>query len=868
MSSSDVFVARARALAERAEVTVLSLDVFDTLLWRVVPEPADAFVLVGRCLREAGHLQLSAEAFALLRAAAEERARARGVRERSTPEVSLVEIYDEMPPHVVGGAPAAVLSELELQVERSITFPDLAVLELATALQRSRNLRVVLISNTYFSATQVRWLLDRKPFLSLRLDGVFVSSESRRHKGSGLYRVVLDDLGVPASQVVHLGDDLDADITRPGDVGIQGTLLPSRPEPLPAILEREGMVRAQAGGRRRTSLGLPGHDFGLAALRAKALRRADGSTGGTRERTCWVTGAAVLGPVFTGFAEWVHDRGAEAGAARVFCLMREGAFLAPLLQSARRHRPVGVEAGTLWVSRYVCTQAAVVTGAADEIEMFLHRRQAPTLAAACEGLGLSIQQLPELAAFAGDRLEDPALRTRFVRRVSGDADLRTAVAAHCGEARRRLVEHLVRQVGADAGEVVLVDIGWGASIQAALERALRAEGSRLRTRGLYLLTNDAAVSRVLDGVAAEGFLGDLGLPEPAVPWIVRSPEVLEQLCMPDLGSLRGFDEHGRPVTSAQGADPRQHAERQAVQRGILAFQDEWARYRGVVGPEHQSLTGAARPLLLTTLLRFVTEPTTQEATVFGSWSHDENSGSQASDRLLDGMAGNRLEYLSPLQLLDLPMSRLYWPFGLAALHNPSLARAASAVASGDLPAQVFTSGRDTYATLYVDYGVGLLPRRQTVLRANSGGLYYLRQQVDAQPLRAVAIGFPPGPGLVRLDWMRLRFGVHGRPDQVVDVGWPQGDARLGYSDGEMLSGNLLHGRRRRPRLSFRCPPEWGREVYRVEVELGFAWMASSPGSAPVRDRAALALALARRARPRTREALDLARSVADRLRHR
>lgn len=511
MSSSDVFVARARALAERAEVTVLSLDVFDTLLWRVVPEPADAFVLVGRCLREAGHLQLSAEAFALLRAAAEERARARGPRALHPGGVARGDLRRDAAPRG-RGAPAAVLSELELQVERSITFPDLAVLELATALQRSRNLRVVLISNTYFSATQVRWLLDRKPFLSLRLDGVFVSSESRRHKGSGLYRVVLDDLGVPASQVVHLGDDLDADITRPGDVGIQGTLLPSRPEPLPAILEREGMVRAQAGGRRRTSLGLPGHDFGLAALRAKALRRADGSTGGTRERTCWVTGAAVLGPVFTGFAEWVHDRGAEAGAARVFCLMREGAFLAPLLQSARRHRPVGVEAGTLWVSRYVCTQAAVVTGAADEIEMFLHRRQAPTLAAACEGLGLSIQQLPELAAFAGDRLEDPALRTRFVRRVSGDADLRTAVAAHCGEARRRLVEHLVRQVGADAGEVVLVDIGWGASIQAALERALRAEGSRLRTRGLYLLTNDAAVSRVLDGVAAEGSWATLVCP--------------------------------------------------------------------------------------------------------------------------------------------------------------------------------------------------------------------------------------------------------------------------------------------------------------------------------------------------------------------
>jgi hypothetical protein len=396
---------------------------------------------------------------------------------------------------------------------------------------------------------------------------------------------------------------------------------------------------------------------------------------------------------------------------------------------------------------------------------------------------------------------------------------------------------------------------------------LRAEGVALRTRGLYLLTNDAAVERLLDGVAAEGFLGTLGLPDPAVRWIMRSPEILEQVCMPEEGSLLGFDGGGEPVTTPVRADPDQHAQRQAVRDGILAFQQEWGRYRDVVPKAHHGLDERARPLLRTALLRFVVEPTVEEARVFGSWLHDENWGSDESETVLGGALAGRLEYMSPLQLLELPMNRLYWPFGLAALHNPPLARAAAAVAFGDLPADVFTSGDDTHATLYVDLGAGLMPRRQPPLRANSRGLYYLRQQVDAHPLFAVAIGFPPGPGLARLDWMRLRFGLRGRTEPaVVDVRWPEGDSRVRYHDGELLSGNLLFGPRRAPRLSFQFPPDWGVDVYGVEVELGFGWLPSAPGAVPQRDRAGLALAAARRVYPRARKMLELGRALSERLR--
>ncbi len=863
---ADHCVARARAVAERKAIKVLSLDVFDTLLWRVVPEPVDAFALVGRSLLAAGHLQLPAEAFAPLREAAERRARARGQRERSTSEVTLEEVYQELPAAVVGDASPVELAGVEVEVERSITFPDLSVIDLVHSLQASLGPKVILVSNTYFSATQLRRLLDREPFTSIHLDGVFTSSDHRRHKGSGLFDVALRTLGVGGGQVMHLGDDPDSDIACSSEVGIHGVVLTRRPEPLPIVLQREGVERGDAVRRHRAPLHEQFGDFGLTALRAKALRRPERTSLDPDEEACWATGAAVFGPVLTAFAEWVHDRAEALGASRVFCVMREGAFLAPLLEASRRQRGGGAEVSTLWLSRYVCTQAAILSGSTSEVEAFLQRRRAPTLGQACEGLGLTPQHLRDLADRGGDRLDDPALRRRFFQAVTEDDEVRAEVVAHCSVARRRLVEYVTRTLGRGPGEEVLVDIGWGATIQVGLDAALRGEGVRLPTRGLYLITNDVAAERVLDGMAVEGFLGTFGLPDPAVRWIIRSPEVLEQMCMPEVGSLIGFDDQGQPVTAPPGGDVGQHAQRRAVQDGVFAFQEVWARYRGIVPAEHHTLDERARPLLLRTLLRFVVDPTCEEARVFGSWVHDENWGSASSETVLSGVVAERLRYLSPLQLLEIPMTRLYWPFGLAALHNPPLARAAAAVAFGELPPDVFT-GQDTHVTVYIDYGVGLLPRRQVAVQANSQGLYYLRQHVEAHPLRAVAIGFPPGPGLVRLEWMQLHFHRRGQSEPtIVDVRWPGGDPRLRYHDAVVLSGNLVHGPHRRPRLSFECPAEWGLDAYSVEVEVGFGWLASAPGAPPTLDRAAVALALARRAYPRARAALQLGRALATRLR--
>src|SRR5205085_9996771 len=118
----------------------------------------------------------------------------------------------------------------------------------------------------------------------------------------------------------------------------------------------------------------------------------------------------------------------------------------------------------------------------------------------------------------------------------------------------------------------LVDLGWGGTIQERLDAALAAVGPSPETVGLYLLTNEAALDRTLDGLHARGFLAEFGLPARLSRWVIRSPEILEQVCMCDEGSMIDIDDHGEPVHGPPPAHAVQSLERVALQQGVLAFQ--------------------------------------------------------------------------------------------------------------------------------------------------------------------------------------------------------------------------------------------------------------------------------------------------------
>jgi FMN phosphatase YigB (HAD superfamily) len=863
--TTDARLTRAISLLSNPDVRVLSLDVFDTLVWRRAPEPVDVFPMIAPRLRERGHLteQVTPRVFQKLRIAAEARARAKKNLAGQGHEVALTDIYAELPHHLVNGASPAEMASVELEVERGVLMPDLDIVELIRV-AKSLGKQIVAISDTYLSGIELSALIA--PLLSpdAAIDRVFASSDHGVGKVHGMFDLVLEELKLAPRQIVHVGDNEHADVESPSKLGIPTVHFRRGTAYLDAVREKEAHY---ADPDAPPAVG----DAGLTALRGKVLHRTELEALDPELRPFWAYGAASLGPALAAFGEWIVETTAAAGSTRAFCLMREGELLAGLVNAAADYMVANVRAETIWLSRHVCARASVVEGTERELRALLVRRRPPTVRQLCETVGVDVETSPSLRERADTRLDDAAAVDRVVAELTADPELRAAMVNSGRVLRERVLEYLRRRAREDEDQFVLVDLGWGGTIQTLLQQLLRRAAStsgtpEMRTLGLYLVTHDLALQRALDGLELDSFLGSYGVPGPEVRSIMRSPEILEQVCMPDVGSQVDLTADLEPVLG-DAVDERipQAAHRAAVQAGIRAFQREWARYATLIPDRRPSLTTAElRDQLLAQVTRALVAPTEQEATVFGAWIHDENFGSSGSDLLVGGPEMARaFRHMEPSDILATPMSELYWPFGLAALEDEHLATAAEAVSTGRLAADAFYSVVEAGDfEVYYDNGFGYGESWKEALESkrNRFGLSYSRVTVRADEVRGVRLDPAKAPCILRIDWIALTCSMRGKPDPV----------RLTFDSAESLARFTVRGATPlRPKLflvdgddpqfELDLRKELGESPYEVTVECAYAILLSAPpaGDARAQD-------VARRAESSSKAVKRFARQLENR----
>ncbi|WP_083419679.1 haloacid dehalogenase [Pseudofrankia sp. BMG5.36] len=677
---------------------VLVVDVFETLLWRLAPRPAHLFLLLGERLAAAGRLPagITPGQFAHLRILAERQARRRVLATREGvaaagdgggPAPRLDEIWALLRPALPGAGELAPLVEAEVAALRAAYRVDLAAAELVELAALKLGLPVYLVADTCLSAAQLERLLTRPELAGIPFAGPFTSADIGVGTAEGLLGHVLTATGAPTSRLLYLAGDPTGEHTgaagsepaggppgrgtgdgraagqpaggsggsggrdgRGGHAGRggRGVTIVRRGGPardLRATLAMEGLLDEPDDA---APVDLEYGDFGLTALRARVLHRADAAAVPRALRRFWDTGATVFGPVFTGFAEWVVERTRELGADEAFCLMRSGRFVASLLESPGRD--AGVAARTLWASREVCALANVFEASPEELRAFLrHAGTGPahagpggpapgtggavgTVGALLRRLRVDLAAAPGISALAGRRLDVPAglldeILDELLETLSRDDRVRGEIVLAAERLRERFLRYLDDRLP-ERGPAVMVDLGWDGTTQALLARLLTATGREVIPVGLYLATGPAALEYQLAGHRMEGYLVSGGQPARLAGQLLRAPAVVEQVAMADTGRLASFDEMSTPLLGLARTSRTQLAQRAAAQDGARAFQQEWLRYRRAESPDSPdsalpSLGGdSARLALLRMLARFVARPTTAEAATFGSWRHD------------------------------------------------------------------------------------------------------------------------------------------------------------------------------------------------------------------------------------------------------
>lgn len=667
----DVRLAELEAALRQPGVSVLSLDCFDTLLWRRVPKPVDAFHLLGEELRERGALAggISAPTFARMRITAELLARQRKQSQTGSHEITLADIYAEFR----GGITELSVDELraaELALERRITIADGPLAQTLSRLAAELELRVVFVSDMYLSSEEIAFLIDRPDMADLAGAEVLSSADLGIGKENGLWQLLPERWGVSPSAIVHVGNNPVADVSAPRAAGVRAVHWAELPERLGGIVAAEGChTGADAKVRVRST-----DDGGLAALRGRAAFAS--SAADHDDVVAFQTGTSVLGPVMTGYAEWVQQRTAELGITRALCVMREGRLLKELIESvAPSRRNPSLQCELLWASRAAIARASISKADAGEMAALFSRVRIPSVAEAARTLGIEPSAVPggdALAADAAQHAGNRAVLERFLSGVLSSPALLAQVRENASRRRANFVAHLRDALGGARGDVAYIDVGFSGGNQENLQALIDAEGLGVRLHGLYLMSDPCPQDRLLRGHRIEGFLSSPGDPVPMeVVALDRNRLLLELLLISEDGSTLEIDDEGRPVFAPNDEPERQRVQRRAVHDGIRAYQRHLNGYR--LTGQHENV-GAVDALVARRIIeRFVVEPTPEEARTFGEWEAEDDYNSFEASPLVPQDRDPILRRLTRKQLDEQPLQRIFWPGGASALWEDSVA---------------------------------------------------------------------------------------------------------------------------------------------------------------------------------------------------
>ena len=277
---------------------VITFDVYDTLIYRVVHKDRDLWHLVDLEYQKRNHVKPIG--FYKKRENADHKAR------KTYPyrEVTIDEIY-EVFADLYGQELADTCKSLEIELEINLTFPNNEVIEAYQyALQQDK--KVYIISDMYFTDTIISRILKYNKIVDY--DKLFVSCIYRKtkHEEGALFTAVLEEIQAEAQDVLHIGNDVKADIQNSKAIGLDAYLIkmPSRKSYVNKRKAKDNLDYSLLYGFF-TKYNSPQKPDSLA----------------------YRLGFDVFGPIAKGFMEWIKDQKDKYNLDAILFLARDGYVL-------------------------------------------------------------------------------------------------------------------------------------------------------------------------------------------------------------------------------------------------------------------------------------------------------------------------------------------------------------------------------------------------------------------------------------------------------------------------------------------------------------------------------------------------------------
>ena len=588
-----------------------SFDFYDTLVTRMVANPADIFSLVGERLKIAG--------FRSMRIAAEVTARS-----ALGGEITFEQIYDYVP-----------LTEdlkerarfLELELERSL------VVAVAVVSSRIRTGDLI-ISDMYHDESLYRDVLQRL-VPDVVPGAVLVSGSTGVNKASGaLWKRVAADY--PEHQS-HIGDNMLADVSQ---------------------ARRNGLTAEHFGGaelnRYEATMAKQGGDGSIIAGASRAARlsliRSEYSPG---EIATIEVFASVFGPLLHAFAHWILRECAEQGIKDVYFLARDGQL--PFRMCTKLVAESGQDLRCHYI--FASRQALHLPGCTtiDDAESWL-LDNTPQLSLrmiaerACIPLDVVVAAAESHLTVGPDNNISPQER-QLLRLVIRDPQFVTAFMASVARVMEPASAYYLSQGFVSKEDVALVDVGWNGRLQRSLGSLLEKTGHRPEVfLGLYL-----CLSKRLSNAPGDDLRGFLAAPErrERVAFFDRYRHVFEAAMSADHPTTVRFERSNGEVRPIFG-EPYSSATLQKIALQHVALDTFLDNVIALGRAAGRSILPSTE-VVTENLMQFLSRPTVSDGLAFEGFS------------FVDGQAGDEARPISRIvKVADLLKSTRdlgYWPEG-------------------------------------------------------------------------------------------------------------------------------------------------------------------------------------------------------------
>ena len=634
---------------------LLSLDIFDTLVFRLVDHPHQIFYEIGKKAIKSNllHRSINAEEFALLRIKAEQDARQFQLEKKGHNEITLRQIYKFLP-KFTGDRDS--IQSLEVTTECEYCYLNPEILKLIED-SKTQGLPTVLTSDMYLSKKQLEEILRSNLFDLNLIKEIYVSCEHRGDKSSGiLFRKLQSDFPhILPEKILHIGDKFEADFDSPRSLGINAILYDVIPEKLKEVFEYEKIYQSFTES--------------LSSLRKLAIEsciRADSIE--------TQIGTAVLGPALTLFCDWVLDICANEGKENIYPLMREAELLEPLLKNAAKNRQMDLDINPLFVSRESTWLASLTEWNLEECENICNRHR------------ISVKEILNSLSLDLDTsfkdIHDYEFKSLNSEQQKGFVEflisqpIKKKIELKISERCKLLESYLINEIS-DSRNIVTVDLGFNGSINKNLENIISKSSLPYSATHLLAFGSDEIIKLKSENIDIRSFYTSPGINQDLLKPIQRSSFPLEQLFFTGkVGSVTGYkNTFGKTIPITEDTNPTEKdiSIKKNVRSSIQNFQSHWYKlYEKKKWILRQLIESESkRRIICSTITRLLDMPLQEEAEFLGNLKHDYNNGSNSS-RLVFSRKDSQLLSEIGCEEKFLNTSRLrgvHWPQGVITKQN-------------------------------------------------------------------------------------------------------------------------------------------------------------------------------------------------------